>query len=294
MAYRKVYPSKLSFTPKCDHLHVHTSGDTQYNPDLWSIKYLFDHNMADKPAMICVSGKISNTLALRMFFLKHLFPNVEFHDAENDRFITTAKDIMKNAGTQYITYASNEYPLNNRGTKDKLESRIEKELADNLSKHITDFSARAKVVRQFPANIFRNHISKDSRITDKLWIDMVSVNSMGELSPIELKVGGNIPLDLFAQGLDYGIYCYLFKKHIKGNWFNERVGPKKDKITIYYIGEEFHPALVGRDEEKGIISLVRSNELFNIVFVKITVDKKRQCIAGKSEVIFDTRNQCGS
>ena len=63
-------------------------------------------------------------------------------------------------------------------------------------------------------------------------------------------------------------------------------------MTIYYIGEEFHPALVGRGEEKGIISLIRRNELFNIVFVKITVDKKRRCIVGKSEVIFDTRKQC--
>jgi len=293
VAYRKAYPSKLSFALKGDSLHVHSSGETQYNPDLWGIKYLFDHGLPDKLAKLYVNGAISNTTALRMFFLKHLFPNIEFHDAENDKFSTIAEEIIKNAGTKYITYASNEYPLNNRGTKDKLESCIEKELADNLSRHIPDFSTRAKVVRQFPANIFRNHISENSRITDKLWIDMVSMNSLGELSPIELKVSGNIPLDLFAQGLDYGIYCHLFKKHIKDNWFNERIGPKKDKITIYYIGEEFHPALVGRDEENGIISLVRNNEFFNIVFVKITVDKKRQCITGKSEVIFDARNQCG-
>lgn len=292
MAYKKVYPSKLTFALKGDSLRVYSSGDTQHNPDLWGIKYLFDHGITNKPAKIYVDAAISKTTALRMFFLKYLFPNIKFHDAENNRFITTAKSIMKNAGTQYITYDSNKYPLNNRDVKDKLESRIEKELADNLSRHIPDFSTKAKVIRQFPANIFENHISDNSRITDKLWIDMVSMNSRGELSPIELKVGGNIPLDLFVQGLDYGIYCYLFKKHIKGDWFNERVGPKKDKITIYYIGEEFHPALVGRAGEKGIISLVRSNELFNIVFVKITVDKKRQCITGKSEVIFDTRNQC--
>lgn len=222
-----------------------------------------------------------------------MFPNIEFHDGENDRFIATAKEIIKNAGTQYITYATNEYPLNDRGTKDKLESRIEKELANNLSRHIPDFSVSSKVIRQFPANIFRNHISETSRTTDKLWIDMVSMNVAGELSPIELKVGGNIPLDLFAQGLDYGIYCHLFKKHIKDNWFRASNDEPK-KITIYYIGEEFHPALVGRGEENGIISLVRNNELLNIVFVKITVDKERQCITGKSEVIFDTRDQCRS
>ena len=293
MVYRKVYPSKLRFVFKGDALNVYLSGKTQYNPDLWGIKYLFDRGLTSKLAKIYVNGAISNTVALRMLFLKHLFPNIEFHDGENDRFIATAKEIIKNAGTQYITYASNEYPLNDRGTKDKLESRIEKELADNLSRHIPDFSVSSKVIRQFPANIFRNHISETSRATDKLWIDMVSMNVAGELSPIELKVGGNIPLDLFAQGLDYGIYCHLFKKHIKDNWFRTGNDEPK-KITIYYVGEEFHPALVGRGEESGIISLVRNNELLNIVFVKITVDKKRQCITGKSEVIFDIRNQCRS
>ena len=291
MAYRKVYPSKLSFNTQGDTLRVHPSGDTQHNPDLWGIKYLFDQGIPDKHAKICIDAAISKTTALRMFFLKHIFPNIEFHDTEKDRFIAIAEDIIKNAGTQYITYVSSGYPLNNRGTKDKLESRIEKELADNISQYIPDFADGAKIIRQFPANMFRDCISESSRVTDKLWIDMVSMNCAGELSPIELKVGGNIPLDLFAQGLDYGIYCHLFNKHIKDNWFNESVGPKTDKITIYYIGEEFHPALVGRGEEKGIISLVRSNELFNIVFVKITVDKKKRCISGKSEVIFDTRKQ---
>jgi hypothetical protein len=181
--------------------------------------------------------------------------------------------------------------LNNRGTKDKPESLIEKELSDNLSKHISDFPAGVKVIRQFPANIFEKSISKESRITDKLLIDMVSVNNTGELSPIELKVGGNIPLDLFAQGLDYGIYCHLFKKHIGNNWFKEHVSIAQNKVTIYYVGENFHPALVGRDGEVGIVSLITSNKWFNIVFVKITLDKKRQCIIGKTEVIFPARKQ---
>lgn len=289
MAYRKIYPSKLSFSIKGDSLHVYSNEETQYNPDLWGIKYLFDRGLSDKPAKIYIKGAISNTMALRMYFLKYLFPSIEFHDEDNYKFITIANEIIKNIGTKYVTYIANDHPLNNRGTKDKLESRIETELADNLSSHIPEFSIGAKVVRQFPANIFRDRIGQNSRITNKLWIDMVSINRIGELSPIELKVGGNIPLDLFAQGLDYGIYCYLFKKHIKDNWFNIR-DSKKDKITIYYIGEEFHPALVGRNEENGIVSLIRNNELFNIVFIKITVDKKRQCIIGKSKVIFDARN----
>jgi hypothetical protein len=291
VAYKKAYPSKLQFNLKGGTLFVSSAGETKYNPDIWGIKYLFDKDMGSVPVKVCINGEISKTMALRMYFLKDLFPNIEFHDAKGDKYIADAEEIINNIGTKYITYKLSDCAFDNRGTKDKPESLIEKELSDNLSKHISDFPAGVKVIRQFPANIFEKSISKESRITDKLLIDMVSVNNTGELSPIELKVGGNIPLDLFAQGLDYGIYCHLFKKHIGNNWFKEHVSIAQNKVTIYYVGENFHPALVGRDGEVGIVSLITSNKWFNIVFVKITLDKKRQCIIGKTEVIFPARKQ---
>jgi hypothetical protein len=289
VAYKKVYPSKLRFDLKGSTLSVYSASETQYNLDLWSIKYLFDKGMGSVPFRVCINDTISKTMALRMYFLKYLFPYIEFHDANGDRYITDAEEIISNIGIKYVTYKSSDYAFDNRGTKEKLESRIEVKLADNLSTYVPDFSAGAKVIRQFPANIFMNSIIEKNRISDKLWIDMVSVNDAGELSPIELKVGGNIPLDLFAQGLDYGIYCHLFKEHIRDNWFNG-YSAAQDRVTIYYVGENFHPALVGRDKEKGIISLIRKNKLFDIVFVKIAVDKNDQRITG-TEVIFDTRNQ---
>jgi len=291
VAYKKVYPSKLRFNLNGNTLSVYFASETQYNPDLWSIKYLFDKDMGSVPVRVCINGKISKTMALRMYFLRDLFPDIEFHDAEGDKYIVDAKEIINNiAAKKYSTYNSNDYPLDDRGTKDKPESLIERELADNLSRYISDFPAGVKPIRQFPANIFEGSISEDFRRTDKLWIDMVSVNNAGELSPIELKVGGNIPLDLFSQGLDYGIYCHLFKEHIGNNWFKGHSSIAQNKVTIYYVGEEFHPALVGRDEEQGIVSLIRKNELFDIVFVKIAVDKNDQRITG-AEVIFDTRNK---
>ena len=292
MAYKKVYPdeSKLRFELKGNTLSVYFANKTQYSPDLWSIKYLFDKDMGSVPVKVCINSKISKTMALRMYFLKDLFPNIEFHDADGDKYITDAKEIISNIGTKYVTYNSKDHPLDNRGTKDKPESLIERELADNPSRYISDFPAGAKVIRQFPANIFEDSISEDSRRTGKLWIDMISVNNAGELSPIELKVGGNIPLDLFAQGLDYGIYCHLFKEHIGNNWFEVHNGIAQNKVTIYYVGEEFHPALVGRNEAKGIVSLIKKDTPFNIVFVKITVDKNDRRITS-TEVLFDTRNQ---
>ena len=290
MAYRKVYPSELRFNPKGSTLHVDFPSKTKYSPDLWGIKYLFDQkDKTNKISEICVNGVISKTMALRMCFLPYLFPDIRFHDAEGDKFITDAEDIINNIDKKYVTYESSKHPLDIRGTKDKLESQIEKELADNLSKYIPDFSGGVTVIRQFPANIFRKPISKTSRWTNKLWIDMISVNSAQEVSPVELKVRGNIPLDLFTQGLNYGIYCYLFEQHIRKNWFSAFGGAKQGKVTIYYVGEKFHPALIGRGGEKGITSLIRKNELFNIVFVKIKVDDKNKCIKGNLEIIFDTR-----
>lgn len=290
MAYKKVYPSKLGFALKDGTLSVYSASETQYNLDLWSIKFLFDNHRGSEPFRVCINDTISKTMALRMYFLKYLFPYSEFHDANGDKYITDAEEIISNIGIKYVTYKSSDYAFDNRGTKEKLESQIEGILADNLSPYVPDFSARAKVIRQFPANIFKNTITEENRISDKLWIDMVSVNDAGELSPIELKVGGNIPLDLFAQGLDYGIYCHLFKEHIGNNWFKRHGSIAQNKVTIYYVGEKFHPALVGRDEEKGIVSLIRKNKLFDIVFVKIAVDKNGPRITG-TEVIFDTRNQ---
>jgi len=290
MAYKKIYPSKLEFELNGSVLSVSFDSKTQYNPDIWSIKYLFDKGRGNVSVKVCINGEISKTMALRMYFLKDLFPNIEFHDANDDRYIADAKEIISNIGTKYVTYNSKDHPLDGRGTKEKPESLIEKELADNLSRHISDFPAGAKPIRQFPANIFRNSISEKAKVTDKLWIDMVSVNNVGELSPIELKVGGNIPLDLFAQGLDYGIYCHLFKEHIGNNWFKGHSNISQNKVTIYYVGEKFHPALVGRYEEKGIVSLIKKDTPLDIVFVKITVDKNDRRITC-SKVVFDTRNQ---
>lgn len=281
MTYKKEYPSRLKFGPLCANLCVSFDGKTKYNPDLWSIKYLFDQGFGDSPSEVCISGQISNRMALRMYYLRYLFPLVKFHDDQSDKYIEVAEEIIENIGEKYITYKASDCPFDDRGTKDKLESKTEKEIASDLSKYIPDFTSGAKAIRQFPANIFQKPISDATRITDKLWIDMVSVNNARELSPIELKVGNNIPLDLFAQGLDYGIYCYLFKRHIKENWFGALNSSPHEKVTIYYVGEKFHPALIGRGGENGIISLIRKNELFNIVFVQITNKT--------SKVVFDTR-----
>jgi hypothetical protein len=91
VAYKKAYPSKLQFNLKGGTLFVSSAGETKYNPDIWGIKYLFDKDMGSVPVKVCINGEISKTMALRMYFLKDLFPNIEFHDAKGDKYIADAE-----------------------------------------------------------------------------------------------------------------------------------------------------------------------------------------------------------
>ncbi len=277
--------STKSGTISDENLIVYFNKNSKHQADIWGIKYLFDKGLGYSSTTITVCGKISNSMALRMYYLKYLFQNIKFHDNDHDNYIFIAEEIIQKIGSKYITY-SDKFP--GRGVKDKPESRVELDLSNNLHKYL-DFTTEVPFIRQFPANIFDGEIKEERRKTNKLWIDIVSVNSELELSPIELKVGGNIPLDLFAQGLDYGIFCYLYRKHLMDNWFKGCPQISANKVTIYYVGEKFHPALVGRGLEKGIVDLIRENPFFNIVFKKINIDKSSYKIIG-SENVYDSRN----
>ena len=139
MTYRKVYPSpsQLNFCSDGNRLCVRASGDTKYNPDLWGIKYLFDKGLRGNNAEICVNGAIPNSLALRMYFLRYLFPEIRFHDDYGDKFSADAEEIISNAGSKYITYSSDGHLFDDRGTKDKLESLIDKNSGDTSLNPLT-------------------------------------------------------------------------------------------------------------------------------------------------------------
>ena len=148
----------------------------------------------------------------------------------------------------------------------------------------TEFTGSNKVIRQFPANIFKETISEKTRITRKFWIDILSVNKFNQLSVIELKAGSNCPLDILIQAIDYGIYCRLFKEHLAKHFF-EDCDPEKiveSKVAIYCVAEKFHPGLMGCNGIKGIMPLILKNDLFDLILFEIKI---------KPDVVYDSRTK---
>lgn len=292
------YPSTIHFEPTDDGILAKYKQDIakrkipKYNLGVWAISYLLNEGLyRDDRANVMYLDIIDVTMALRLSFLSKaaLFKNIEFEGHHLDTAIEKADDILNNIGAskKYITYGK-EYDFSKRGTKKKAESLLEKDICDNISTLFgNEFLAPAPLIRQFPANIFKRVISKDTRVTRKFWIDALTVNSFSQLSVIELKAGGNAPLDLLIQAIDYGIVCHLFKSHYADCWFSEMGGVNQNKIAIYCVAEKFHPAIIGNKDFIGIKSVIQRNDFFDIILIKINV--KNNNVEGTPTILFDTR-----
>lgn len=99
--------------------------------------------------------------------------------------------------------------------------------------------------RELPTGVFKNKISRDTRILPTEFIDVVSFNKRGELALIELKVN-NSSLQVIAQSLDYALFFFSYQKQL---WklLEEKLKhrPKKKKIVLYVANNSFHPRFDG-------------------------------------------------
>ncbi|MBN2136272.1 MAG: hypothetical protein JW720_00545 [Sedimentisphaerales bacterium] len=276
------YPSIIHFEPTNDGVSVKYKEDApnrkklKCNLDIWAISYLLNEGLyRDDSTNVVHLDIIDITTALRFHFLSRvgLFKNIQFEACQPNSFQERAKDILNNVGAtkKYVTYGKG-YDLPVRKTKEKQsESLLESNICHDISRVFGgEFPASAPVIRQFPANIFEGEIAEPKRITRKFWVDMLTVNRFNQLSVVELKAGGNAPLDLLMQAIDYGIVCHLFKNTISDRFpgGHELV---QNKIAIYCVAEKFHPAIVGNESWIGLTSLIQNNALFDIVLVQIEV-----------------------
>ena len=279
------YPSSIKFIKKGNSIIAKYRKNSKYNLDIWAISYLLNEGsfMTDKTNIVQLDLKDA-TLALRSYYLPRIIKNIEF---KPDVTARATKIIDEIKGSGYITYKKN-HAFKERGTKVTKESQLEKKISDNLSKYFNkDFGENAKKIRQFPANMFDGSVSENNRISRKFWIDILTVNREDQLSVIELKAGGNAPLDLFIQAIDYGIFCHLFKNHIAGYPFidNERIISKK--VAVYMIAEKFHPAIVGDKNHKGIMQLIQKNDILDVILIRIK--EKNGQIEVAQPYLLDTR-----
>lgn len=280
-SYKKVYPKEIKFTPAMSGINVKYPATIikKRSPDIWALKYLLDESLYDfKGKNIIRLGKIDETMALRLHFMPSIFYGSEFTFKDDPKL--RAREII-GGNKKYKTY---EADFKERGTKSCPESILETNIWNTLDKCLgNEFTESSYGIRQFPANIFEGRINEKTRVTRKFWIDILTVNSADQLSVLELKARDNASLDLLAQAIDYGIFCHLFKEHIAKCWFSDRTNLFKNKIAIYCIAEKFHPALI---DDKGIKSLIRPNDLMDIVFIQIDVKNNR---IDDHQVLFDTR-----
>jgi len=290
------YPSEINFRVVDDGIRVEYTKQKikyKYNLDVWAICYLLNqalykenngHNNIHIPAD-------RNTTALRLYFLKqtNLFRRISWEIQYNNGTEQGLKEILGGIEKgRHITY---DRMLSPRGTKAHPESLLERWLSEDLSRLSECDFDNSMCIRQFPANIFEGEISSKSRVTDKFWIDILAINKQQQLSVIELKSETNTPLDIFSQGLDYAVYCHLFKSHLKCRFENHSSeisgNLQANKIAVYLVAENFHPALIGSNKVIGINSLITKNALFDFIFVKIKVGNHK--LIEKPDIIFDTR-----
>ena len=280
--YKKVHPRALKFIRTQSGIRVKYPATIikKRSPDIWALKYLLDKGLYNfKGKNTITLAKTDPTMALRLHFMPKIFAGATFVTKEDPKQL--AKDIIRNVNKQYKTY---ERDFKERGTKPYPESLLETNICNTLDKCFgNEFPKSSYRIRQFPANIFKGQINKKTRVTRKFWIDILTINSAGQLSVLELKAGGNASLDLLAQAIDYGVFCHIFKEHIGKYWFPGMDKLRKNKVAIYCIAEKFHPALI---DDKGIKSLIRPNDFMEIVFIQIEVKNNK---VSSYQTLFDTR-----
>ena len=96
------------------------------------------------------------------------------------------------------------------------------------------------VLREFPTGVFKDKVSKNTRLLPAEFVDIVTLNKWGYLSVIELKLDDS-QLEVISQLLDYALFfgCYADKlfKFIKEE---TTVKPKQKMIYCYVVNNYFH------------------------------------------------------
>lgn len=279
------YPKSVKFIESNGKLNVSYNKASRYNLDIWAISYLLNKGSFISTGTNVVELDLRDlTMSLRSYFLSKIIKNLEFAPDVAERATQIIGEIKSG---RYITYDRN-YNFKERGTKITKESKLEKDICENLGKYFKEeFSIGVRVMRQFPANMFDGSPTEKNRVSRKFWIDILTVNRDNQLSVLELKAGGNASLDLFIQAIDYGIFCYLFKEHMAHYPFinNEQIINKK--VTVYMIAERFHPAIIGGKGYQGIIPVIQKNEFLDIILIEIT--QKNGRIEVRQPYHLDTR-----
>ncbi len=274
------YPSSLQLNKIKDGIKVKRIKNSKYSPDIWAMSYLLNESIAQGCLGQAIHLNVTEpTEILRLYFLPKIFSGYSFLPDVTKK---AEKIISKIKKKEYVTYG-HDYIFKNRGTKDKQESLLEDYIFNNLSQCFCGaFKADKIGIRQYPANFFRGSVKESNRVGRKFWVDILTVNKLNQLSVIELKAGHNVPLDLFIQAIDYGIFAHLFKEHIADSSFINNRNILDNKVAVYLVAERFHPAIVGDKKTQGITSRLKDNKFFDIHLIQF--EKEGNVMKGSKEI----------
>lgn len=98
------------------------------------------------------------------------------------------------------------------------------------------------VLREFPTGAFNESVHECNRLTPTEFVDIVTLNRLGYLAVIELKLD-DPKLEVMSQILDYALYFACYKDQIL-EVLNSKpdlnMKPLKDKIMCYVVNNRFH------------------------------------------------------
>ena len=228
------WPSNIMTNPDLD-MFTETK-ETSYDPVYWGILTRISHGKDPFSFKVMVSADIDplrkNLLALRVKFFNEFFSKGAVHIYTGDKEI---KPEIIPSGT-IVHYSKDE--IKDRGYKDSPEGNLEHfvQTPANLKKLSGSSYTKAEIVTQYPLNFFKDGAKAElNRIFPKYWVDILA-KSETALDIFELKIAGNDPFDLLAQGMDYLMLAHYYRQHIADFFESKNI----EKIRLFYVAEKYH------------------------------------------------------
>jgi hypothetical protein len=240
--------------------------------DLWGVSWILNNDMPQRVVDVRPPRGLSRaqlrTLAMRLVVLQDSMTGFEFRLDGSARYVQEAAEIRGDIKSGLLfTYDRANLHRGAAGTKPAPEAAIETWVGEHAKKFLQGAFPH-RLVRQFPAGVFKTSLAERNRATSKLWIDMVGVDKEGRLSAIELKIGEELSLDRFGKGIDGAVFCHLFQKYMQRSWFPDVTS---DRIALYLLAEKFHPALVGADGDPchPLTQVIQASDWLDVILVQI-------------------------
>ncbi len=240
--------------------------------DLWGVAWILNHGSSERVIDVRPPRGLSRaqwrTLVLRMAVLQDCMTGFEFRLDGTARHVQEAAEIRGDIRSGLLfSYDRANLHRGAAGTKPAPEAIVEAWVGEHAKKFLHGVFPH-RMVRQFPAGVFKTSLAERNRATSKLWIDLVGVDKEGRLYAIELKVGDDLSMERFAKGIDGAIFCHEFQKYMQRSWFPDVTS---DRIALYLVADRFSPALAGVDGDSGhpLTEALQASDWLDVILVQI-------------------------